>query len=209
MKHTEPPVYAQVAYDIAAKIAAGELEEGQRFTGRSLMGSRYGVSGETIRRALGQLADLGIIEIHKNVGSVVRSRQRAADYVHQYQAGRDLGRLKDELRELIHRRDLLNRQILETTERIVDLSERFRSSDPLRTYEFRLRAGTAAVGRSIGALEFRQRTGGTIVAVRRGQDVTLSPGPDYVLREDDTLVVACDISTISHVSGLLQQERKN
>ena len=34
---------------------AGELREGQRFTGRSLMGSQYGVSSETIRRAMRHL----------------------------------------------------------------------------------------------------------------------------------------------------------
>ena len=53
-----PPIYSQVAFDIATKIATGELEEGQKFTGRSLMSSQYGVSPETIRRALKQLSDM-------------------------------------------------------------------------------------------------------------------------------------------------------
>ena len=210
MKHSaNPPVYSQVAYDIAAKIAAGDLQEGQRFTGRSLMGSRYGVSAETIRRATGLLADMGIIEIQKNVGSVVRSRHRAVDYVNQYKAGKDLGALKNRLAQLIDQRDQLNREITEVTGRIVDLSERFRSSDQLRTYEFQLRQHSSAVGRSIGQLEFRQKTGATIVAVRRGEDVLLSPGPQMVLQAEDTLVIACDINSIDPVSRLLQQGGKN
>lgn len=62
MKHSDkPPVYSQVAFDIAAKIAVGELKEGDRFSGRSLMSSQYGVSPETIRRALGHLSYLGIV----------------------------------------------------------------------------------------------------------------------------------------------------
>ena len=55
MNHSpNPPVYSQVAFDIASKIVSGEIKVGERFTGRSLMGSQYGVSSETIRRALGQ-----------------------------------------------------------------------------------------------------------------------------------------------------------
>lgn len=39
-----PPIYSQVAFDIASKIVSGEIKVGERFTGRSLMGSQYGVS---------------------------------------------------------------------------------------------------------------------------------------------------------------------
>ena len=69
-----PPIYAQVAFDIAAKIASGELKEGDQFSGRSLMSSRYGVSPETIRRAIGHLSDLGVVAIKNNSGSTVISQ---------------------------------------------------------------------------------------------------------------------------------------
>ncbi len=36
---------------------------------------------------------------------------------------------------------------------------------------------TPLIGKSIGELKFWQSTGGTIVAIRRGQTVILSPGP--------------------------------
>ena len=68
---TKPPIYLQVAYDIAAKIATGVLAEQERFSGRSLMSSQYGVSPETIRRALRLLSDMGIIAVQENVGSQV------------------------------------------------------------------------------------------------------------------------------------------
>lgn len=75
------PVYAQIAYDIAAKIACGEIKEQERFSGRSLMGAQYRVSPETIRRAMRLLSDMGITEIRENVGSVVLSKARAVEYV--------------------------------------------------------------------------------------------------------------------------------
>ena len=42
-KEKGSPAYLQVAIDIAGQIAEGELREGQRFSGRSLMSSKYGV----------------------------------------------------------------------------------------------------------------------------------------------------------------------
>ncbi|MEG1849620.1 MAG: TrkA C-terminal domain-containing protein, partial [Oscillospiraceae bacterium] len=194
-----PPVYSQVAYDIAAKIASGEIKQGERFTGRSLMGSQYGVSAETIRRALRLLSDMGIVSIQQNVGSVALSARRAADYVEQYKAGKDLRTLKGELRELIARRDALNGQIIDTIDLITDLSERFRRSDLLRTYEFPIGETSRIIGQSIGGLQFRQKTGATIVAIRHGEEITLSPGPRAVLQPGDVLVLACDISSISRV----------
>lgn len=74
-----PPVYEQVAFDIAAKIASGELKEGDRFFGRSLLSSQYGVSFETVRRTVGLLNDLGIVSIKNNIGSTVTSQNARSD----------------------------------------------------------------------------------------------------------------------------------
>ncbi|BDF67136.1 TrkA C-terminal domain-containing protein [Pseudoflavonifractor phocaeensis] len=200
------PIYAQVAHDMAAKIAAGELGEGVRFTGRSLMGSQYGVSQETIRRALGLLADVGVVTIRQNVGAEVASRSRAAEYVEQSKADSDLLALRTRLRELIAQRDRLNGEITDTFQRVMDLEERFRSSDRLRTYEFALDPQSPAVGRNLQDLQFRQRTGATVVALRRGEEARLSPGPDAALEAGDVLVVACNAGDIERVSRLLREE---
>ncbi len=81
---SHPPVYAQIAYDIAHKIATGEIKENERFSGRSLMSSRYAVSPETVRRALKILSDVGIIASQHPTGSVPLSQQRAAEYVEKH-----------------------------------------------------------------------------------------------------------------------------
>ena len=201
-RSANPPVYSQVAFDIASKIASGEIREGERFTGRSLMGSQYGVSSETIRRAMRHLGDMGIISVQNNVGSTVLSQKRAREYVEQYQEDKDLRALKAELREMLAQRDALNEKINATVQRIIDLGERFWRSDRMRTYEFRVSDGPAA-GQSIGGLQFRQRTGATIVAVRSGETVLLSPSPQTVLHSGDVLVVACELEQIEAVSDLL------
>lgn len=59
--------------------------------------------------------------------------------------------------------------------------------------------GTPYVGRSIGDTRARTRTGVSIVAVLRGDDAFPAPGPDFGLREGDTLVV---VGTTRGIEGL-------
>ena len=206
MGHTlKLPAYAQVAYDIASKIATGELKEGDRFSGRSLMSSQYGVSSETIRRAINHLSNLGIVSIRTNIGATVLSQQRAAEYVEQYQANRDLLTLKAKLRDMIARRDALNVEINEIFQQMSDLWERFYASNRSRTYEFCIQPNSIADGKTIGELQFRQQTGATIVAVLKNGRPQLSPGPQTRLDAGDTLIVTGEISQIHFVSILVNQ----
>ena len=199
----KPPIYYQVAFDIASKIAAGDFKEGDRFSGRSLMGSHYGVSPETIRRAIGHLNDLGIVSIKTNSGSTVLSQKRAKEYVEQYQANLDLLALKAKLRDMVAQRDALNGEITQTSQQIMDMLERFRSSDRVRTYEFLIQPGCEVEGSTIGTMQFRQRTGATIVAIQKREAFQLSPGPETRLDAGDVLVVACELAQIDQVSQLL------
>ena len=45
-------------------------------------------------------------------------------------------------------------------------------------------------GRSLGDVDLRARTGCTVVAAERGDELLTDLGPDFVVREDDTLIVA-------------------
>ena len=201
------PIYSHVAYDIAVQIASGELKENDRFSGRSLMSSQYGVSPETIRRALRLLYNMGIVSIQQGVGVTVVSRRGAIDYVEQCKVGRDLRSLKAELRDLMEKRAAMDEHIIQVIERISDLSERFRSSDWMRTYEFSLDTDNLITGQSIGDIQFRQNTSATIIAVRREDEIILSPPPDTVLRPGDVLIVACDISLMEQVSNFIARKR--
>ena len=72
-----PSQYLQIALDIAGRIACGELPEGSRIYGRSVMASEYNVSPETIRRALRLLADMKVVDIQKQSGVQVLSADSA------------------------------------------------------------------------------------------------------------------------------------
>lgn len=73
-----PSQYLQIALDLATRIAKGELAEGSRIYGRSVMASEYNVSPETIRRALRLLADMKVVEVKPQSGAKVLSADSAA-----------------------------------------------------------------------------------------------------------------------------------
>jgi TrkA domain protein len=64
-------------------------------------------------------------------------------------------------------------------------------------------ADSPYVGRTIGDTQTRTRTGVSIVAVMRGTDAVPAPGPDFVLEEDDTIVVVGQPRGIEGVVELL------
>lgn len=122
-RSVSPPVYSQIAYDIASKIASGSLKEGARFSGRSLMSAKYGVSQETIRRAMNQLSDMEIIEVKPQQRGRSDFQRQAIKYTEKFQTVRDIGTLKRELRELLEERAILDDKILEIIDQITDLKD--------------------------------------------------------------------------------------
>lgn len=64
-----------------------------------------------------------------------------------------------------------------------------------------VRAGSPYVDQPLGRTRARTRTGASIVAIVRGEDVIASPAPDRVLRAGDVLVV---IGTRDGIAGVEQ-----
>ncbi|NLG25632.1 MAG: GntR family transcriptional regulator [Clostridiales bacterium] len=183
----------------------GEIPEGERFSGRSLMSSQYKVSPETIRRALGLLAEMGVVTIKPQAGAVVESRERAAAYVEQYSETVGIRLLQQELNGLLNERRALDGRIEDAVQKLVDMTERFRNSRELQTYEFVVPRGARLDGMTIARSAFRTTTGATIVAIRRGAKVTLSPMPDEVILAGDVLVTVCGPLLMPVVSEFIKQ----
>lgn len=197
-KEKSLPVYFLIARDIAGQIALGKIPEGARFSGRSLMSSQYNVSPETIRRALGLLREVGVVSIKPQAGAVAQSRERAASYVEQCSETVGIRVLQEELNGLLRERRALDERIEEAIQKLVDMTERFRNSRELQTYEFAVPSGARLDGMTIARSAFRTSTGATIVAIRRGAKILLSPAPEETVCAGDVLVVMCG-SLLTHV----------
>ena len=191
MKQTVvPSQYLQVALDLARRIAKGELPEGSRIYGRSVMASEYNVSPETIRRALRLLADMKVVEVKPQSGAVVLSADSARRYIVNFEESADVRALRQQLKELMAEYADLSRRLSDTVTALMKSRDTFAAAgEPLPNYEVPIPKGSPLIGQSIGALKFWQSTGGTIVAIRRGQTVILSPGPYAELYDGDVIVL--------------------
>ncbi|HTJ37986.1 MAG TPA: cation:proton antiporter regulatory subunit [Dactylosporangium sp.] len=90
------------------------------------------------------------------------------------------------------------------TARIVEqLAEMQRQVAGLVTEQLVLAAGSPYDGRTLGDTRARTRTGASIVAVVRGNDVIASPRPDFGLLAYDLIVVVGTAAGVEGVATLL------
>ena len=190
MRHAVIPAqYLQIALDLASRIASGELPEGTRIYGRSVMASEYSVSPETIRRALRLLADMKVVEVKPQSGAVVLSADNARRYIETFEEV-DVHALQIQLKELLGKYTELNRRMTDVVAALVKSRDTFSAAEgPLPNYEVQVPKNSPLIGKSIGSLKFWQSTGGTIIAIRRGQTVILSPGPYAELYDGDVIIL--------------------
>lgn len=74
-RHSSVPPYQQVAADLRARIASGELAPGSRLPAYSTLAHEYQVGMGTITRAVGLLRDAGLVETGTGTPSYVRETQ--------------------------------------------------------------------------------------------------------------------------------------
>lgn len=69
---------------------------------------------------------------------------------------------------------------------------------------FKIEPAAKCIGKTIGELNVRQKTGATIIAVVEKENrQQISPGPDYVLRSEATVVVAGERKNLKLLKDIL------
>lgn len=183
------PQYLRIAADIASRISDGEYMLNQRLAGKSTLSSEYNVSGETVRKALRVLADNGVVEIKEGSGTIVISSAAARSYLETIHLREEQINLRDTLRTLFENYNNLGRKILEVSDSLIASSSTPLPEDQaLPFYEVSVPENSDKVNMTVGDLRFWQCTGATIVAIKRGQNIQLSPGPYAILRPEDVIV---------------------
>ena len=75
------PRYKQLAELLMADIRSGRLALGDRLPGELELVAQHNVSRHTVRESLRVLEDLGMIDRHQGLGTVVRANRAAESYV--------------------------------------------------------------------------------------------------------------------------------
>lgn len=95
------PRYRQLADALIADIRAGRIKVGATMPGELELVERYAMSRHTVREALRVLDDLGLIDRHQGVGTVVRAKRSTASYVQTVRTPSELMRYPEESRLVV------------------------------------------------------------------------------------------------------------
>ncbi|HIT18095.1 MAG TPA: GntR family transcriptional regulator [Candidatus Fimivivens faecavium] len=200
------PRYQQIAADIAGKIASGHYQVGEKIYARSAIASQYGVSAETARRAICVLSDMEIVDAAKGSGVVILSGEKAARFVKQYQDLRTVSDLKSEILETVDRQAAEARGLKTLLEDLIDRTDRLKSINPFIPFEITITERSAQLGRSLSEINFWHNTAATVIGIRRGQTLMMSPGPYATLNEGDVLYFVGDENCYERVVRFLYTE---
>lgn len=201
------PQYIRIAYFLASRIAEGDFPIGKRLSGRSKLSSEYQVSPETMRRALQILADMKVVEVKGQSGVYVLSTDNARRCAENLEEQLDRREKAAKLRHLLEEHDETGRRILEVCTDVLE-SETFSTvaEQRLPNYQVRISEDSDKIGRNLASLQFWQATGATIVAIRRGYNTMISPGPHAELYGGDYVIFVGTPDVVDKVKAFLNPE---
>lgn len=200
------PIYQQIALDIANQIYTGVIEEGSTIYGRSILAGKYSVSPETIRRSVKILEDLGVVTSIKGKGIVVTSSSNALSFIKKYEDITNISTYKSTLHNLINTKASLENDIVNTINKIIEYSDRLEIINPLIPVQFTIESHCKHIGKTAAETKFWQNTGATIVAIKRGDELIISPGPYIEFLENDIISVVGDKHIHNAVPVFLYEE---
>ncbi len=183
------PIYQKIAIDVASKIAAGQYKVGDKIYGRSMLAAQYAVSPETIRRAMFMLQDVGIVIIESGSGSTVLSSERAAQLVERFRNISTITELKKNIEALSEQQKKQQDNILDNVHQLLEYIEKFRLASPILPYEVKINKNCRFLGKMISEINFWQSTGVTVVAIRKGDELVVSPGPYALFEPGDIFIM--------------------
>lgn len=189
MKGHKKAAYLSIALDIANKILQGEFKEDEKISGRSTLASMYNVSPETIRRAVSLLEEMDVVNSNRGSGIDILSKSSAEKFIEKNKSKEYISTIKDDIVNLMEQKKKIDEQIQESFEKITDYMDRFKKDTPYTFIEIKINPMAKTLGKKIIDMRFWQSTGATIVAYRRDGNLIISPGPEYVFTEGDTIVV--------------------
>ncbi|MDD4699877.1 MAG: TrkA C-terminal domain-containing protein [Oscillospiraceae bacterium] len=200
------PRYLKIAVHLSGRIASGEIKEGNKLKGRSVLSTEYSVSPETIRRAMSILSDKNVVEIIPGSGITVLSKENADQFVKSFKDDESVADMRSRLSHIIEKRKSIDEEIASLTQRIIDMYK-YRRTDLITPVEINLPHNSHVIGKSIGHLEVWHNTGATIIGIIHDRNVIISPGPYYEFAEKDKVLIAGDENVIerfnSFINGLL------
>ncbi|MEF9954447.1 MAG: TrkA C-terminal domain-containing protein [Clostridium sp.] len=202
------PKYLQIATDLAYKIIDKTYQEGDKIYARSAIGSQYSVSSETARRAICVLADWDIVDVEKNSGVIIKSTDNARNFLQQQEKSQSIHDIKRNILDCVERQQQESMQLYDYLSELIEKIECFRSTNPFIPFEVAVTKDSPYMNKSVAEINFWQATFATVIAIRRGNTLIMSPGPSATFRLGDIFYFTGDDSCQDRVHKFMYPTEK-
>lgn len=198
------PRYLKIAVDISTRIVSGDLLEGDKLKGRSVLSTEYNVSPETIRRAMSILSDEKVVEVVPGSGINVTSKASAIQFLNNFKEDESVAQMRNRLSQKIEQNIALSKEINSLTYQIIDMYQ-YKRSDLITPVEIQLSPKSSVIGKSIRNLKVWEKTGATIIGIIQDKSIIISPGPYYEFARDDKILIVGDENVIERFNAYINK----
>ncbi len=202
------PVYRSIAIDIARRIINDDFPEGAKISGRTLLASQYNTSPETVRKAIALLKDEEVVDVSQGKEVVIVSKENAYRFIERFQDVESVYSLRQDLEIILRQKQELDAKLERILQDIIHYSDRLRNLTPYNPVEIEVGADSHVAGKTISEMRFWQHTGATIVAIRRGAEIAVSPGPGAMIEPLDRIVIVGSTDSLRYTSAYLQRPKQ-
>ena len=202
--HEQHPRYVRISIDVANRIVSEDFKENQKIKGRSTLAGEYNVSPETIRRAMALLSDMEVVEVLHNSGVIIKSKEKALEFLSKFSSRENIDYLRSDLNKLISGRNKINDEIQEKIDLILEQSFIFKTSKIIQQHEYQIEKGSWIIGKMISEVKFWQNTGATILGVKKGKEIIVSPGPYFAFEEGENIIFVGNDNVYMRVENFIE-----
>ena len=148
-----------------------------------------------------------VVAVKPQSGVVVLSTDSARRYIANFEESAGERALLGQLKSLAAEHEALGRRLNETADA---LSRHWETSceTPFPNYEIPIPKDSPLIGKTVGESRFWQCTGGTIVAIRRGRSLILSPGPYMEFYAGDIIILVGSPTAVAAARKLVNQKEE-
>ncbi len=182
--------YQSIAYEIAKRIVANRIKEGDKLRGRSVLAGEFEVSSETIRKAMRLLENLGVVEVKQRSGIYVISQNAAEIYVDQHRKQSESHRLFVDTMNLLKESSKVQNMLESHIKKLLETSKN--DVFPFDFFTIKLNSGDQNINENLKTMAFWQQTHGLVLAVEADGHLYQAPNPKMTLTPGMTLYVLGD-----------------
>lgn len=201
--------YRQIAVGIAQRIVNGEYEVGERIKSRSTLSSMFSVSPETSRKALNILADLNILSIKHGSGAIILSKEKANDFLENFNATSSLDTQKDQILQKIDDQEKVLKELKGLVSVYLDQTKRVQKKYPLEPYGLKLTEESEFLGKTLAEAQVWHHTGAVIVGIERDEHLLISPSPYQTFEKNDLIYFVGEEASYPQMKHFFNLDKKS